>query len=79
LEARLAVAKTLEGERTQGIGKEGFGAKLLRDEIVAEDIADVISVLDSEKSKVLAMGSKLRERVVGQDEAIDVVTQSIQH
>lgn len=87
LEARLAAAKPLEEERSQGIGKEGVGAKLLRDEVVAEDIADVISVwtgipanrmLDSEKSKVLAMGSKLRERVVGQDEAIDVVTQSIQ-
>ena len=35
-------------------------------------------MLDSEKNKVLAMGDKLRERVVGQDEAIEVVTQSIQ-
>ncbi|KAL3822858.1 hypothetical protein ACHAXA_006222 [Cyclostephanos tholiformis] len=88
LEARLAAAKPLEEERAHGIGKdEGQGVKLLRDEVVAEDIADVISVwtgipanrmLDSEKSKVLAMGSKLRERVVGQDEAIEVVTQSIQ-
>jgi ATP-dependent Clp protease ATP-binding subunit ClpB len=87
LEARLASAAPLEEERALGIGKEGLGAKLLRDEVVAEDIADVISVwtgipanrmLDSEKNKVLAMGAKLRERVVGQDEAIDVVTQSIQ-
>ncbi len=91
LEARLAAAKPLEEERSQGGGGGRGGgagaAKLLRDEVVAEDIADVISawtgipasrMLDSEKSKVLAMGSKLRERVVGQDEAIDVVTQSIQ-
>ena len=35
-------------------------------------------MLDTEKNKVLAMGSKLKERVVGQDEAIEVVTQSIQ-
>ena len=35
-------------------------------------------MLDSEKNKVLAMGDKLRERVVGQDEAIQVVTQAIQ-
>merc|ERR1711966_213201 len=50
-------------------------------------IADIISVwtgipaskmMDSEKNKVLAMGSKLKERVVGQDEAIEIVTQSIQ-
>jgi ATP-dependent Clp protease ATP-binding subunit ClpB len=61
--------------------------KLLRDEVVAEDIANVISawtgipttkLLDSEKNKVLLMGDKLRERVVGQDEAILVVTQAIQ-
>jgi ATP-dependent Clp protease ATP-binding subunit ClpB len=88
LEARLAAAKPLEEERSQNIGKEGVGAKLLQDEVVAEDIADNIGVwtgipanrmLDSEKSKVLAMGSKLQEHVVGQDEAIDVVTQLIQH
>ena len=35
-------------------------------------------MMDSEKNKVLAMGSKLKERVVGQDEAIEIVTQSIQ-
>lgn len=61
--------------------------RLLRDEVVAEDIANIISVwtgipankmLDSEKNKVLAMQDKLRERVVGQDEAIDVVSQAIQ-
>ena len=54
---------------------------------MAEDIADVISawtgipaskMMDSEKNKVLAMGDKLRERIVVQNEAINVVTQSIQ-
>ncbi|KAL7550351.1 hypothetical protein ACHAWF_013613, partial [Thalassiosira exigua] len=94
LEARLATAKPLEEERARSGedggaegGAEGTDNKLLRDEVVAEDIADVISVwtgipaakmLDSEKNKVLAMGEKLRERVVGQDEAIDVLSQSIQ-
>jgi hypothetical protein len=37
LEAPLAAAKPLEEERTQGIGKGGGSAKLLRDEVVAED------------------------------------------
>eukprot|EP00584_Thalassiosira_punctigera_P002094 CAMPEP_0172530698 /NCGR_PEP_ID=MMETSP1067-20121228/4345_1 /TAXON_ID=265564 ORGANISM="Thalassiosira punctigera, Strain Tpunct2005C2" /NCGR_SAMPLE_ID=MMETSP1067 /ASSEMBLY_ACC=CAM_ASM_000444 /LENGTH=813 /DNA_ID=CAMNT_0013314943 /DNA_START=175 /DNA_END=2616 /DNA_ORIENTATION=- len=88
LEARLAAAEPLEEERAQMEAEgEGEGQRLLRDEVVAEDIANVISVwtgipankmLDSEKNKVLAMGSKLMERVVGQDEAIEVVTQSIQ-
>ena len=87
LEAKLASAKPLEEVGAQANGQYELGTKLLRDEVVAEDIADVISVwtgipanrmLDSEKSKVLAMGERLRDRVVGQDEAIDVVTQSIQ-
>jgi ATP-dependent Clp protease ATP-binding subunit ClpB len=88
LEARLEAAKPLEEERAMAAdGEEEEGQKLLRDEVVAEDIANIISVwtgipankmLDSEKNKVLAMGEKLKERVVGQDEAIEVVTQSIQ-
>lgn len=88
LEARLEAAKPLEEERAQNEAEGGGdGEKLLRDEVVAEDIANVISIwtgipankmMDSEKNKVLAMGEKLKERVVGQDEAIAVVTQSIQ-
>ena len=91
LEAKLEAAKPLEEAReanNEEGGVDGVGdGKLLRDEVVAEDIADVISVwtgipanrmMDSEKNKVLAMGDKLKERVVGQDEAIEVVTQSIQ-
>lgn len=83
LERRLEEHKPEEGME----GMENGLEKLLRDEVVAEDIANVISVwtgipankmLDSEKNKVLAMGDKLRERVVGQDEAIQVVTQAIQ-
>lgn len=85
LEARLEAAKPLEEERE--LNGDMGGEKLLRDEVVAEDIADVISVwtgipankmLDSDKNKVLGMGDDLRQRVVGQDEAIEVVTQSIQ-
>lgn len=86
LEARLEAAKPLEEEGTNE-DEVDEDSKLLRDEVVAEDIANVIStwtgipankMLDTEKNKVLAMGEKLKERVVGQNEAIDVVTQSIQ-
>ena len=85
LQARLDAAKPLEEEGEEDEVDED--SKLLRDEVVAEDIANVISVwtgipankmLDTEKNKVLAMGEKLKERVMGQNEAIDVVTQSIQ-
>ncbi|KAL7490322.1 hypothetical protein ACHAW6_016138 [Cyclotella cf. meneghiniana] len=82
--------RRLEETTPEEDGGNGVGTqveKLLRDEVIAEDIANIISVwtgipaskmLDSEKNKVLTMGDKLRERVVGQDEAIDVVTQAIQ-
>merc|ERR1712176_1009397 len=35
-------------------------------------------LLESERTRILTMGDKLRERVVGQDEAIEVVTEAIQ-
>lgn len=91
LEARLESARGTEEEREAAASSDGEEGgemdRLLRDEVVAEDIANVISVwtgipatkmLDSEKNKVLQMGSQLKERVMGQDEAIEVVTQSIQ-
>jgi len=88
LEQKLEAAQMAQtnGEDDENI-LDNYEKRLLRDEVVAEDIADIISVwtgipankmLDSEKNKVLAMQDKLRERVVGQDEAIDVVSQAIQ-
>eukprot|EP00566_Odontella_aurita_P003297 CAMPEP_0113541348 /NCGR_PEP_ID=MMETSP0015_2-20120614/8982_1 /TAXON_ID=2838 /ORGANISM="Odontella" /LENGTH=1000 /DNA_ID=CAMNT_0000441245 /DNA_START=130 /DNA_END=3132 /DNA_ORIENTATION=- /assembly_acc=CAM_ASM_000160 len=63
------------------------GERMLRDEVVADDIAAVVAVwtgippqklLETERDRILHMGDKLMERVVGQDEAIDVVTEAIQ-
>lgn len=85
LQRKLEEAKPEDEEDSTMEG--GEVDKLIRDEVIAEDIANIISVwtgipankmLDSEKNKVLTMGAKLKERVVGQDEAIDVVTQAIQ-
>jgi len=84
LERKLEEAQLSDGEENI---LDNYEKRLLRDEVVAEDIADIISVwtgipankmLDSEKNKVLTMQDKLKERVVGQDEAIDVVSQAIQ-
>jgi len=61
--------------------------KMLRDEVVADDIANVVAVwtgipptklLETERDRILHMGDKIRERVVGQDEAVDVITQAVQ-
>jgi ATP-dependent Clp protease ATP-binding subunit ClpA len=55
--------------------------------ILMLDIAQVISVwtgipsdklLETERERVLTMADKLRERVVGQDEGIEIVTDAIQ-
>lgn len=61
--------------------------KMLRDEVVAEDIANVVAawtgippqkLIETERERILTMGDKLAERVIGQDDAINVITEAIQ-
>ncbi|VEU40930.1 unnamed protein product [Pseudo-nitzschia multistriata] len=63
------------------------GDRMLRDEVIADDIADVVAVwtgipptklLESERARILSMGDRLRDRVIGQDEAVEVVTEAVQ-
>jgi len=60
--------------------------KLLKEEITEDDIAEVISkwtkipvskLLESEKQKLLRMEEFLHNRVVGQDEAVNVISDSV--
>ncbi|MGD9872887.1 MAG: ATP-dependent chaperone ClpB [Kiritimatiellia bacterium] len=60
--------------------------KILKEEVDAEDIASVISswthipvtrLLESEKHKLLEMEKKLRQRVVGQEEAVEAVSNAV--
>ena len=60
--------------------------KLLRNKVTEEEIAEVVSrwtgipvskMLESEREKLLHMEDALRQRVVGQDEAIRVVSDAI--
>ncbi len=62
------------------------GQRLLKEEVDAEDIAEVISkwtgipvnkMLQSEKSKLLDLENYLHERVIGQEEAIQAVSDAI--
>jgi ATP-dependent Clp protease ATP-binding subunit ClpB len=61
--------------------------RMLRDEVVADDIASVVAVwtgippqklLETERERILSMGDKLKERVVGQDQAVRVITDAVQ-
>jgi len=78
--------KTYEEAAAQK-GKEGDQEKMLNDEVVAEDIANVVAVwtgipaqklVSTERERILSMADKLRERVIGQDSAVQVVTDAIQ-
>jgi ATP-dependent Clp protease ATP-binding subunit ClpB len=60
--------------------------KMLKEEVDAEDIAAVVSswtripvskLLETEKAKLLQMEDRLRERVVGQDDAVNAVARAV--
>jgi ATP-dependent Clp protease ATP-binding subunit ClpB len=83
LEGRLKAASEAEAGR----GAEGAGRpRLLRTQVGAEEIAEVVSratgipvskMLQGERAKLLAMEDRLHERVVGQDEAVRLVSDAI--
>jgi ATP-dependent Clp protease ATP-binding subunit ClpB len=60
--------------------------KLLRTQVGAEEIAEVVSratgaplpkMMQGEREKLLQMEEKLHERVVGQDEAVRLVSDAV--
>lgn len=114
LEEQLERAKTKEADGSDSTNEQV--KPMLRDEVMPDDIANIISgkfdhaklfltqvrridinhrypflspspvwtgipsakLLDAERDRVLNMADKLRERVVGQDQAIEIVTDAIQ-
>jgi len=84
LEGRLKAAS--EAESGKGAAGEGGRPRLLRTQVGAEEIAEVVSratgipvskMLQGERDKLLKMEEKLHERVVGQDEAVRLVSDAI--
>ena len=82
LEKRLKQAQAQEAAK----GGEGAAPRLLRTQVGAEEIAEVVSratgipvakMMQGEKDKLLQMEAKLHQRVVGQDEAIGAVANAI--
>ncbi|HEY1102886.1 MAG TPA: ATP-dependent chaperone ClpB [Burkholderiaceae bacterium] len=81
LKKRLQQAQ--ESEDQKGVGS---APKLLRTQVGAEEIAEVVAratgipvakLMQGERDKLLLMENKLHERVVGQDEAIAAVANAI--
>jgi ATP-dependent Clp protease ATP-binding subunit ClpB len=81
LEKRLQEVQAKEATRG-----EGAPARLLRTQVGAEEIAEVVSratgipvskMMQGERDKLLHMEDKLHQRVVGQEEAISAVSNAI--
>ncbi|MFN3732871.1 ATP-dependent chaperone ClpB [Comamonas testosteroni] len=82
-----ALEKQLHEAQAKEKGQDGAPAhKLLRTQVGAEEIAEVVSratgipvakMMQGEKDKLLHMEDKLHERVVGQEEAIAAVANAI--
>ena len=80
-----ALEKKLKDEEAH-IAAESEDARLLKEEVGEEDIAAVVSrwtgipvtkMLTGEREKLVHLADVLHERVVGQDEAVNVVSQAI--
>ena len=66
--------------------KSGTGERLLKEEVDEEDIAEIVSrwtqipvsrLVQGEREKLLKLGERLHERVIGQDEAVTAVADAI--
>ncbi|MDO8527990.1 MAG: ATP-dependent chaperone ClpB [Deltaproteobacteria bacterium] len=81
----LELGKKLEGFQKK-LGDLQKTQKMLTEEVTAEDIAEVVSkwtgipvtrMLESEVQKLLHMEEKMKERVVGQEEALEKVANAV--
>ena len=89
--AELRYGKIKEAEESLQASEDKLaqmknGHRLLKEEVDAEDIAEVISkwtgipvskMLQTEKQKLLHLEEHLHQRVIGQDEAIEAVSDAI--
>ncbi|HEX7862485.1 MAG TPA: ATP-dependent chaperone ClpB [Verrucomicrobiae bacterium] len=80
LQRKLADAQKQEHDQQDG------GKRLLKQEVTDEDIAEVVSswtgvpvtkMLEGEKQKLLQMEARLARRVIGQEEAIEAVSNAV--
>ncbi len=88
-EIRYGKLKALEDEIAriqQQLRQTQGGDAMIKEEVTAEDIADVVSrwtgipvskMLQSEREKLLHLEEELHKRVIGQDEAIQAVSDAV--
>ena len=87
-EIRYGKMKELEAHiaQTQQTLNASSGSKLVREEVTADDIAEVVSrwtgipvtrMMQSEREKLLHLEEELHRRVIGQNEAITAVSDAV--
>jgi ATP-dependent Clp protease ATP-binding subunit ClpB len=78
--------KSAEAANAASSAAEGHGNRLLRTQVGVEEIAEVVSratgipvskMMQGERAKLLLMEDRLHQRVVGQDEAVRLVSDAI--
>ncbi|MBW2013958.1 MAG: AAA family ATPase [Deltaproteobacteria bacterium] len=77
--------RRLKGEEEM-LAKKQVGERLLREEVTEEEIAEIISrwtgipvtrLMEGERQKILRLDEVLHERVIGQDEAVQLVADAV--
>ena len=77
--------RQLKGEEEM-LTKKQTGERLLREEVTEEEIAEIISrwtgipvtrLMEGERQKILRLDEVLHERVIGQDEAVQLVADAV--
>lgn len=83
---RLPEAKKHLMDLEQELRQKQSTGKLVREEVTEEEIADIVSrwthipvtrLMEGEKEKLLKLDEQLHERVVGQDEAVSLVSDAV--
>ena len=81
----LELQQQLEA-RNQDLAELQKGYRMLKEEVDAEDVAEVVShwtgipasrLLEGEREKLLRMEERIRQRVVGQDQAVTAVADAV--
>ena len=84
--SRLPAAEKKIQKAQDALAKLQKDRRMLQEEVTAENIAEVVAawthipvskLLEGEKEKLLHMEDRLRERVVGQDEAVEAVSRAV--
>ena len=91
-EIRYSKLKALEDDiksiqaQLDSVSADSVGGRMVREEVTADDIAEVVSrwtgipvtrMLQSEREKLLHLEEELHKRVIGQDEAINAVSDAV--